>query len=1807
MHIIGSILIAFIMMAVGPAFAASDLKPFAHFGVGKDAERYESYVVANWKPGTRKPAELRSAGDRALATDPRAASSSYAYAVTADPKSADGWLGLARALLAIKADPDKGSERYDLPVNASAAAYLAYQRATTPALKSKALAVLSEALVRRVMWRPAIDSLKSSLALVEDAKVREAYEKLRAEHGFRMTDYTTDSEASSPRVCIQFSETLSRANVDFAKFVSVDGKDPQAVVPEDSQLCVEGMTHGARYEIAVRAGLPSDVEESLEKPINIAVYVPDRKPFVRFSGKGYVLPTRGQQGIPVVSVNTSNVAIEVYRIGDRSLAQALGNGDFDRQLYGYELSNLRDRTGQRIYKGTMDVATRLNEEVTTAFPVTDSIGELKPGAYAMIASPGKAGAADEEGEDDGSYSNIATQWFIVSDMGLTAFTGDDGIHAFVRSLAETKAMPGSSVKLVARNNEILATTKTDGNGYARFDAGLVKGEGGMAPAVLVAENGEGEYAFLDLSSNAFDLSDRGVKGREPPGPIDAFLYTERGVYRPGEDVSFTALVRDAAGRAASLPVTLIVSRPDGVEHVRYTLADQGLGGRTIRLGLNHGAMTGTWRAKIHADPKDDALTQATFLVEDYVPERLDMTLDAGAGALTPDATKTVKLSGRYLYGPPAAGLGIEGEVVVKESDKAEGLYAGYAFGDASERISPVRQALEGLPTTGDDGTAQVPVVLPAVGRTARNLEASVILRLRESGGRTIERSVSIPVDLEETRIGVKPAFDGRNLDEGSKASFDVVVLDKSGKPADAKGLAWQLLRLETSWQWYMRDGSWQYESQTLKRKVADGTLDVTAAAPAHLETDVRYGRYRLEIAPAVKDELATSIEFNAGWYAGDETADSPEILDVGLDKASYEAGDTAKLRIASKTGGKALVSVLGSGLLDMQEVDVPKGGGEVSLKVADTWGPGAYATVLLYRPMEIEAKRMPSRALGTIWVGVDQKPRTLAVALATEAKIKSGSTLSIPVKLTGLAAGEEARVAVAAVDVGILNLTRYQAPAPESHFYAQRKLGVEIRDFYGRLIDGMRAERGKVRSGGDAMEETGLKGSPPVEETVAFHSGIVKVEADGTAKIEFALPDFNGTVRVMAVAWTKDKVGHGTSDVIVRDAVALTASAPRFLTLGDEVRFDMSLHNVDGPDGNYVFAVTREPAVEGPADGMREAVDLMNRDVALKNGERRSESLIVEPADVGLETYTVRVTGPNGVDVHRTLTFDVKPPAGDIRRMTVKELAANGGKLTLGKDLVSGLIRSRTTVSLSVGPTARMDVAGLLRQLDRYPYGCAEQTTSRAMPLLYVNAVAASIGIAPDKELKERVQKAIDRVFEMQDGSGAFGAWGPSNGDLWLTAYVTDFLTRAKEQSFEVRAVPFGLALDRLQNFIANAQDFDAGGEDRAYALYVLARNGRAPIGELRYYIDTRLDRFSTPLAKAQLGATAGMLGDKPRAEAAFRAALKDFDDAMKDQVTTARDDYGSTLRDGAALVALTSEANVAKTEAPRLVNVISKAYQARSYTSTQEQAWMLLAAKALGDEAKGTKLMLGETPVQGSILRSLSVEDLEKGVTVTNSGDVTTDAVVTVIGASLTPEPAISKGLAVERSFYKLDGTPVKLDSATGGTAELAQNERLVAVVKVLSDEEAGRVLLADRLPAGLEIENPRLVESGDVKSISWLDSALKPEHSEFRDDRFVAAFNLSSGASDGGSDSSDDESSDSSGSPDSTAGGQAGNAPGAASPESTVGGAPAKATATVAYVVRAVTPGKFVHPAATVEDMYRPERYARTGSGTLTVTPGK
>ncbi|MEO0620537.1 MAG: MG2 domain-containing protein, partial [Pseudomonadota bacterium] len=799
----------------------------------------------------------------------------------------------------------------------------------------------------------------------------------------------------------------------------------------------------------------------------------------------------------------------------------------------------------------------------------------------------------------------------------------------------------------------MASSTTDPDGSVRFPQGLTQGTGGMAPALLVARNGETDYVFLNLATSAFDLTDRGVAGRAPAGPLEAFMFTERGVYRPGGVVHVTALLRDQRANAVhDVPTTLVIYRPDGKEHRRVILQDQGLGARLHDLQLSTSAMTGTWRARLFTDPKSDPVGSASFLVEDFVPERLSLALTPDATSVSPSASTNIALTGRYLYGPPAADLTVEGDVTVRLRSQGRPGWKGYTFGLDDEAVAPVRANLAELPRTDKTGRATLPLTLPALPRTARPLEARVNVRLREAGGRTIERRAVLPVATATDAIGIKPTFKAGELSPESEARFHVAHVSADGTSRDGSDLVWTLFRLERTYQWYNRNGDWRYESVDFTRKATSGTVTTTnesgARPGAKISIPVDWGRYRLEVAAADDRQTVSSFAFNAGWF-GTADADTPERLEVALDRKGYKPGDTARLTISSDDAGLARVTVLGNGVHLSKEVRVTPGETTVDLEVADDWAPGAYVTTFFYRPMDIGNKRMPRRAIGVQWLDIDRTHRTIAVTTNAPKQIRSGSTLEVPVRLAGLRKGEKAHLVMAAVDVGILNLTKHKTPSPDDWFYAQRRLGVEVRDLYGRLIDGMRANRGALRSGGDGGG-AGTSGSPPTGDPVALFSGLVTAEADGTAVVRFDIPEFNGTLRVMTAVWTGARLGHAEQDVIVRDPIVMQVASPRFLTMGDESRLLLDIHNVDAPAGDVTLAVTRQIDSEEPSDILRETLSFAKK-------QRRYRGVPIIATAPGETTYTVSLKGPGAVSVRRTLTFRVNPPGPAVNRRTVAKLA----------------------------------------------------------------------------------------------------------------------------------------------------------------------------------------------------------------------------------------------------------------------------------------------------------------------------------------------------------------------------------------------------------------------------------------------------------------------------------------------------------------------------------------------------------------------
>ncbi len=905
---------AFLVLAFAVSASAQQAKPPVDEFIVSEAQAFENTLVTTWPTKGKDAKAWLAEGDKASeAEDHRAAAGHYASSALLDKHNAATWLKLAREYLAI--ETEKYGEKQTFARNGGSSAYIAYTNSKTPADQAAAFAVLAESLGLREQWRPALRVYKMSLALAADEDVQKAYDEAFNEHGFRMLNYTSDNELSAPRICVQFSDNLAKGRTDFANFVTVNGEKAASVRAQGSQLCVEDLVHGKRYEVKVRSGIPSTEGDLLPNPIELTVYIRDRSPAVRISGRNYVLPRAGQQGIPIVTINTKLVKAWIYRIGDRRLAAEVLDGDFERQLQTYELKQIADQKGEKLWSGEMPVASKLNEEVTTAFPVDTLLPNLKPGLYVIAASAADENAKPAEDAESGAedYSTKATQWFVVSDLGLTAFSGADGVHVFVRSLATAAPVANTEIRLVARNNEVLGTLKTNEEGAAAFEAGLSHGMGGLAPALVVARGADNDYGFLDITKQAFDLSDRGVGGRTPPGPLDAMVFTERGVYRPGENVYVTALLRDAAANAVrQTPLIVKLFRPDGVEDRREVLADQGNGGRSWQIALPETAMTGSWRLAAFADPKGASLYEKTFLVEDYVPERLEMKLTATQPTISAAASGTIDLSSRYLYGAPAANLGLEGEITVSATDELDG-FPGFRAGQPDEKFAAVRKDLEALPNTDPAGAASLSVALPELPQTSKPLKADVTIRLREPSGRALADKIAMKISTGQSFIGVKQLFEG-SVEEGAPAEFELVGIGPDGKQTELKGVKWELQRIEHQFQWYSRDNRWSYEAFTIESRAGGGTADIPSTGTVKIKAPVEAGSYRLDVSSATAQGPSTSLTFYAGWYES-EASDTPEILNLGLDRASYHPGDELKVQVMPRMAGEALVAIVSDRVL----------------------------------------------------------------------------------------------------------------------------------------------------------------------------------------------------------------------------------------------------------------------------------------------------------------------------------------------------------------------------------------------------------------------------------------------------------------------------------------------------------------------------------------------------------------------------------------------------------------------------------------------------------------------------------------------------------------------------------------------------------------------------------------------------------------------------------------------------------------------------------------------------------------------------
>ncbi|HZY55611.1 MAG TPA: MG2 domain-containing protein, partial [Reyranella sp.] len=728
---------------------------------------------------------------------------------------------------------------------------------------------------------------------------------------FRYSRLSLDNSSAEAEACLYFNRPLAAEKVKYADYLRITPEVKSAVRVVDDKLCIGGLAYGQDYAVTLLAGLPSASDGKLEDERKVSLALGPRPAAITLPGKGFILPRGTAAGLPITTVNVGKLGISVYRVNERGLQQFTGgryyydsSNNFPGTAPVTESWNLRQwlngENGKRIWRGTMAVKNVQNQAITTAFPIRDTIKDWKPGAYFVVVwNSAKPPAKDDDDtandDDEENGKNLAGMWVMDTDIALTSLTGRDGLTVFARSLASAQPLANAEVVLLSRGNEPIGKAATDAQGRATFPAGMLRGRGAAeAASIMVTDQANQEFTRLELTKSAFDLSDRGIEGRALPGPIDAFLYTERGVYRPGETVHLVAMMRDDAANAIrDMPVTLTVNRPDGTEFTRYTLGLPSSGALDQAIGIPRSSRRGLWSVSARIDPKGAPVGRVEFSVEDFVPEKLKVELSTDATILRTGKTTAFDLSADFLYGAPASGLKVESDLRVTVDPNPFPAFAAYTFGGQDERknYEPPLITLTG-PDTDDKGKSTIEWAGDQVKDTGLPLRAQLAARVFEPGnGRATKTEKSLPLRTRDVYLGIRPNFDGRYAREGADTGFDIVALGPDGKQI-ADNVEYSLERITYNYQWYLSDGRWRWQSVTADRQIDAGTMQLKADAPVSFAKRLDWGPHKLTITDK-RANVSTTVTFYVGWWGGDAGAEvAPDTLKVASDREKYAPGDT---------------------------------------------------------------------------------------------------------------------------------------------------------------------------------------------------------------------------------------------------------------------------------------------------------------------------------------------------------------------------------------------------------------------------------------------------------------------------------------------------------------------------------------------------------------------------------------------------------------------------------------------------------------------------------------------------------------------------------------------------------------------------------------------------------------------------------------------------------------------------------------------------------------------------------------------------
>ncbi|HHQ4541939.1 TPA: alpha-2-macroglobulin family protein [Aeromonas veronii] len=1537
----------------------------------------------------------------------------------------------------------------------------------------------------------------------------------------------------APALALVFSGPLSpKANWQSWLGVSEGGKQVQGewILADDGRtLYFPNVQPDKSYEVSLKAGLgPSPQSWTLKtRPLEAGA---------SFTASGMVLPLRQELRLPISAVNVDEVNIDFFRVDAEYLPRFLAEYRPGAGMGNWELEQITQRA-KRVFSGRYALELDANRRETRLINVKEpQLAEA--GVYFAVMSP--LGNYDWRKE---------TTYFAVSDMGLSARRYRDQLEVFVSSLASADPLKDVQLSLLNEKGNRLQVQTTDPQGHRRFDQ--VQGA-----RLLLAEQGN-HLAVLRLDGAALDLSTFDL-GTQPWQAQQLYLFSGRDLYRPGERLDSEILLKGQDGQLLpGMAVELEVKQPDGQLLEQKRLLPDNLGAAHYGLRLPDDAPLGRWT--INLKTAAGSRFEWPFLVEEFLPERLKLQLGKGPDGEVTDlgASLTLPLQGDYLYGAPASATKAKAEVKISRATMPFTQWQEFTLGDVL--LAEQAKDLEARSLTLNEqgrGTFSLADELDEV-RALGPLEVAYRVSLSEPGGRAVNRSrtqYGWPAGSQWPAL--KANFVADRVEGGKPLPFQILNLDEQGQPV-AGAVKVRLINEYRDYYWHYADGEgWKYEFNSQPYLEQEQTLQLDGKGPTPLTLQLAAGWYRLEVENSQGHQSSLRVEIGSyAWGGGGEQA-RPDKIAITLDKRAYQAGDKAKVTLVAPRPGKGLLLVEdGDGLRWWQRIELKGAGGdakdargEFEIPVSPEWlRHDLHISAQIAAP-DSASKPVSSqqgqslRSVGLVPLTLDREERRLPLTLSAPDKAVPLTRLEVTATSTPNSRG---RVVLAAVDRGVLNISDYQPLDPFEIFFGRKRFAQDLFDNYGQVIPPQDGKLARLNYGGDRAP---LKKGGALEsrvEIAALWSGEVSFDQQGKAVIPLDLPNFNGELALMALAWNEQQVGEAERAVKVVAPLVAEIGWPRFGARGDETRALVQLRNMSGEDQTLSLSWTLNGGLKANGE--------LPGTLSLKNGEEQWLTLpLTVTGASGVASLQLAASGKDFA-INRDWTLPLRSPWPAETRQRYQMLAP-GQQMSFAPAELAGLDRANLQGLLSLSGTPPWDPAAQWQALADYPYACLEQTLSRAWPYLLTTADERIAWSKPAEGKKaaseEDVQRALlQRLQRLQLPSGGFGLWdGRSDEEQWLTAYAADYLLARKEAGDAVPEAMLNQALNRLQSYLTDSQygeRWSSAPEHsrlayQAYSAYVLARVGKAPLATLRLIWEQQADHARSGLPLLHLSLALSAMGDEQNAAKALSRALatERGDDYLGD--------YGSPLRDEALEFSLLRQHKLAVERWPALSAKVADTLAHRQWLSTQERLALLRLARfdpAADWQAKVTS-SLGSGSLSGSAPLQQGAPEALAASSVTNEGRGALYVQRTLVGYPEQTPARISKGVSVTRSWFNSDGQ--RFDPAKVKVGDL-----VVVRLNVSSESAVPDALLVEMVPAGFELENPALGNSIKLEELSiegkpawqseWNDYL---KHQEFRDDRYTAALDLSEGSNQ-----------------------------------------------QLVYLMRAVTPGRYQVPPTQVEDMYRPE----------------